>query len=485
MITISNKEHWLVEQSKSFPESLAIITSSEKINYKQYFEKSFQYFCQLYDFGVKRGDRIGILLNHSKEYLYLINAIWFCGAAAVPLNTRLTENELIQQIDNTGISVLIIDDKLYDFKKEISFKIVLLSALAQSSKVCEKFIIDDFDIYRNALIMFTSGSTGKSKAAVHTFESIYESTTALNEFIELTQDDIWLVSLPFYHIGGFMIFSRSLISGSKIAIPDSLKYDDIKTAINKFDPTHISFVSTTLYRLTEEKFKPKKKIKYVFLGGGPLDTSLCNNAIREGWNIVKVYGSTETCSMITALDNKNYLLKPDSAGKPLRNVDVKIVGSKGEFLNAFEKGEIAIKSKTLFKEYLNSENQGKYIDEYFLTGDYGWIDNDGFLYVESRREDIIITGGENVSIKEVENALKQLEEVEDAYVFPEKDKEWGQSISTAVVLKKEINLQEIKMKLSSQIASYKIPKQFYFVNEIPRTELGKIDKEKLMRLINK
>jgi len=483
MIAISNKEHWLIEQSKSSSELLAIITSSERIDYKQYFEKSFQYFCLLIDMGVKKDDRVGILSNNSKEFLFLVNAIWFCGATAVPLNTRLTENELLCQIENIGISFLFIEDRLYNFKKEIPGKIVLLSRLNQLKRNSENYFIHDFDINRNALIMFTSGSTGKSKAAVHTFQSIYESTSALNEFINLTIDDIWLASLPFYHIGGFMIFCRSLISKSKIAIPDSLKYDDIKTAIQKFEPTHISFVSTTLYRLIEEKFKPKKNIKYVFLGGGPLDTSLCDNAIKEGWNIVKVYGSTETCSMVTALKSKDYILKPESTGKPLKNVDIKIIGINGEFLNANEKGEIAIKSKTLFKDYVFSERSGRYIDEYFLTGDYGWLDEDGYLYVESRREDIVITGGENVSIKEVENAIKQLREVEDVYVFPEKDKEWGQSISAAVVLNNEISLAEIKRELISYIASYKIPKRFYFVKEIPRTELGKIDKEKLIKLI--
>lgn len=485
MITISNKHHWLIEQSKSESQLSAIITYSEKIDYKQYFEKSFQYFCRLFDLGVKKGDRVGILLNNSKEFLFLINAVWFCGATSVPLNIRLTENELIQQIKNIGISFLIIDDKLCNFTTEISGKIVFLSELNQLISNPKNYLIEDFDINRDAIIMFTSGSTGKSKAVVHTFNSIYESAAALDEFIDLNVDDIWLASLPFYHIGGFMIFCRSLISKSKIAIPDSLKYDNIKKAIQKFEPTHISFVSTTLYRLTEEKFKPKKNIKYVFLGGGPLDTSLCDNAIKNGWNIVKVYGSTETCSMISALKSKDYILKPESAGKPLKNVEIKIIGNNGEFLKANVKGEIAVKSKTLFKEYINSESKGRFIDEYFLTGDYGWLDEDGYLYVNSRREDIIITGGENVSIKEVENAVKQLKEIKDVFVFPEMDKEWGQSISAAVVLNEEISLSEIKAKLVSYIASYKIPKQFYFVNEIPRTEFGKIDKEKLIRLINK
>ncbi|MDH7605035.1 MAG: o-succinylbenzoate--CoA ligase [Melioribacter sp.] len=483
MIAITNKEHWLIEQSKSASELLAIITASERINYIQYFEKSFQFFCRLYDIGVRKNDRVGILFNNSKEFLFMVNAIWFCGAVAVPLNIRLTENELLHQIEKIGISFLVIDDKLYNFKKEIPGKIVLLSRLNQLKYTSENYFIHDFDINRDALIMFTSGSTGKSKAVVHTFESIYESTSVLDEFINLTGDDIWLASLPFYHIGGFMIFCRSLISKSKIAIPNSLNYDDIRTAIQKFEPTHISFVSTTLYRLIEEKFKPKKNIKYVFLGGGPLDTSLCDNAIKEGWNIVKVYGSTETCSMVTALISKDYILKPKSTGKPLKNVDIKIIGSKGEFLNTHEKGEIAIKSKTLFREYLSSENRGRNVDEYFLTGDYGWLDEDGYLYIDSRREDIIITGGENVSIKEVENAIKQLNEVEDVYVFPEKDKEWGQLISAAIVLNNEKTLSEIKRELISYIASYKIPKRFYFVEKIPRTELGKIDKEKLIKLI--
>lgn len=479
MNLIEKNNHWLYTQSINNPDSIAIISKTEKISYKEYYRYAVQYCCSLTESGIKNKDRVGVLLNNSKEFLFIINALWFCGAVPVVLNTRLTENELTQQIENIKLSYLIAEETR--FSKNF-VEVISLSYLKSKSQINQK-CIQDFDLKNDALIMFTSGSTGKSKAVVHTFENIYESVFSLNSFINLNDNDRWLASLPFYHIGGFMILCRSLISGSTLIIPSSIKHEELKYFIEKFEPTHISFVSTTLKKLINERFKANKNIKYVFLGGGPVEASLCKQAIKEGWNIIKVYGSTETCSMIAALSSKDFILKPDSAGKPLSNVNIEIVDSTGSFLKHNQKGEIAVKSKTLFKEYLFSTETKREIDGFFLTGDYGWIDEDGYLYVESRKDDIIITGGENVSAREVEDALNNLDEVEDAYVFPENDEIWGQSISAAVVIKYKIDIDGIKTKLGSLIANYKIPKNFYFVSEIPRTELDKVDKEKLNSII--
>lgn len=489
MINLSNTQHWLIKQAEKNPNSIAIITSDGKLSYKELFEKSLLTSSLLNKQGIKEGNHVGILFSHNQEFWILINALWFCGAIPVPLNIRLTNYELSYQIEKAKISSLIIEDNLKELSKSFSkIKIIFLSQIKYNTITnhqpsTNKYQLSTFDYQRLALIMFTSGSSGKSKAVVHTFENIYESVSALDSFADLSNEDIWLASLPFYHIGGFMILSRALIAGSSVAIPKSLKYNDIKISIQQFQPTHLSLVSTTLFRFLKEKFQPTKNIKYAFLGGGYLDPLLCTRAYQNGWNIVKVYGSTETCSMITALRSSELEIKPESAGKPLKNVQIKIVDESYSSLQPFQKGEIAVYSKTLFKEYYSISENSKLQNGCFLTGDYGWLDNDGYLFIDARREDIIITGGENVSAKEVEDAIKKLNAVKDAFVFAEEDELWGQSVSAVLVTIKNIDSSDIKKSLSKILASYKIPKSFYFISEIPRTELGKVDREKLMRII--
>ncbi|MCX7798179.1 MAG: o-succinylbenzoate--CoA ligase [Melioribacter sp.] len=486
MITISNYTYWLEEQAKLNQNIIAIIAQDKKINYKEYFKLSQTYFSYLRRLGIQKGDKVGLIIGNSPEFLFIINALWFCNAIPVPLNYRLTINELNQQINFLRIKHLIVDEKGYHFTKDINLKTISISDFKKKNSFKhEDYIIQDFSLNNEALIMFTSGSTGMPKAVVHTFESIMESVIALDSLVYLTKADIWLASLPFYHIGGFMIICRSLITGSTLVIPDSIKHESIKSSLLDYMPSHASFVSTTLYKLLEDNFIPPRNLKYVFLGGGPIDSTLYKKAIDLGWNVIKVYGSTETCSMVTALSINDYKEKIDSVGKPLKNVQLKIVDVNGNNLPPLQKGEIAIKSKTLMKKYYGIEEYKKTKDEFFLTGDIGWIDDDGFLFIESRKDNIIITGGENVNVTEVENAIRKLDFIEDVYVFPEKDLLWGQAISAAVVLAKKVEIDQIKKLLREFLPSFKIPKNFYFITEIPRNELGKVDKIKLMSQIKK
>lgn len=514
MINLTNKQYWLIEQ-KEFNSNLsadghdlsavrhdavAIITLKEKLFYKDFYEKSFSLSYFLTEQGIKEGSRVGILYSHNYKFWILVNALWFCGAIPTPLNIRLTIDELSVQIETAEINFLIVEDTFKEFSTSVKkstnsnrIKIISLNEINYGAYINNK--LSPFNYQNPALMMFTSGSSGKPKAVVHTFESIFESVKALDSFANLSTKDIWLASLPFYHIGGFMILCRALIAGSTVSIPNSLKYDDIKKSIEIFCPSHISLVSTTLFKLIKENYQPNKNLnrqpslKYVFLGGGPLDSSLCIEAYQKGWNIVKVYGSTETCSMVTALKSEELKIKADSVGKPLNGVQIKIVDSSTKLDETIsisspcKKGEIAIYSKSLFKEYVPHTTNEKLKDGFYLTKDYGWLDKDGYLYIESRREDIIITGGENVNIKEVEDAIKKIDGIEDAYVFAEENEVWGQSISAAIVTKTKIDSSELKRLLKPLLASFKIPKQFYFISEIPKTELGKINKEKLLKII--
>ncbi|KAF0139816.1 MAG: O-succinylbenzoic acid--CoA ligase [Stygiobacter sp.] len=489
MIKLTNMEHWLIEQARLSPNQIAIYTSDLRINYDKLLEQSLAAAEYLSSLGIKDGDNVCILSNHSYEFWIIVNALWLLGAVPVPLNTRNTIEEISWQI------------KHVDAKFIITFQ---PTQLVSNLKFVQHISLDDFDFQgniipnnllhssyytlRSSLILFTSGSTGNPKAVVHTFKSLYESVKAMDSFFSLSSDDLWLSFLPLYHIGGFMILVRSLLSGCGVIFPNNLKHEAVIDAMAEFNPTHVSMVSTTVKRIIDDDTEPNANLKYVFLGGGPLSPEICSQAVDAGYPIVKVYGSTETCSMIAVLKSTDLYIRPDSAGFAITNeikFNIKDEGANTEDTNGSTLGEVLISSPTLFKEYYNDQQstQTKIVDGFYHTGDYGCLDEEGFLYIESRREDIIITGGENVSAKEVEEALLSFSGIQDKFVFGLENENWGQIVCAAIVCR-NLSESEIKSQLKEKLAGFKIPKKFFFVEEIPRNEMGKIKRAELLRLLN-
>ncbi len=480
-------EHWLVEQSNRNPDHTAFLSSGKKVSYSELLHKSLKASARLAKLGVQQGDHVGIFAPHNYNIFVLANSIWFIGAVPVPLNNRLTLGEIEQQLFKAQARFLIIDG---------SFAQDFLSIKFQNRIVSEQILSDQnnnpqttlhtqkFNLKNIALIMFTSGSSGKQKAVVHTFNNLFCSVSALNNFAKLSNDDVWLASLPFYHIGGFMIPVRALLSGATVAFPDSPGTDDVVAALEKFQPSHISFVPTTLQRMIDRSVHPNKNLKYLFLGGGPTEKQLLSRAIENSWPVVKVYGSTETCSMAAAMNPQEVFNNPESSGKPLLNGEIRIVDEKQNETRVGNIGEILVKAGFIMKKYFDDEEETQRAlqEGWYRTGDFGYMDSGGFLHVEARRDDLIISGGENIDTKEVENIIIEHEKVSDAYVFGIDDSTWGQMLCAAVV-SRNLSDNELKTYMKQKIAAYKIPKQIYFVDEIPRNEMSKVDKKKLFEKI--
>ena len=474
MILLSNRKHWIHQAGNKFRDKIFIRTWKQTISYVGFYKECIQTAEYLKLKGVKKNDNTGILFKHDYNFFVIANACWILGAVPVPINIRNTFPETESQIKQVDIKYLITDNPFTElfFSKTITFNKKLISKI----KIPQKINSTAFTPNNNALILFTSGSSGTPKVVVHTFSSLYESVKALDSKFSLSQNDEWLASLPLYHIGGFMILIRALLSGSSMIFPNSLVHKNIVDSIYKFEPTHISIVPTTLKKLVDKKIAPVKRTKVVFLGGGPSQNHLCINAVKLGWKIVKVYGSTETCSMITALPAKSILSHPDSSGKALSDNKIKImIKNKIKNIENSETGEIVVKSKSLFKEYFRDKKttSQKFKDGYYLTGDHGKINKHGLLFVETRRDDIVISGGENISVKEISSAIISNPKVNDAHVFGIPDKKWGQKLCAAVVSKSKRN-PDLAAFLKNNVAGYKIPKNFYFVKEIPRNEMGKV-----------
>jgi len=466
MIAPWGKNHWLIEAAHAHPNTMAVMLEERSLTWRELHKEVLTAAEFLSRNEIVKDENVGILFRHNYSFFIIVNALWIIGAVPVPLNTKLTSSELCEQTAKADIYHVIADEYNSHCMADNDNAATIIYSPGRTGEQYSKAVAQ-IKPENNALIMFTSGSSGKPKAVVHTFKSIYESVKLTDSISNFQKTDVILTSLPLYHIGGFMMPVRALLAGCAGAYPESLQFEDLCEALSSFNPSIISLVPTVLIRLLEDNVKPSSKLRMAYTGGGPASDSLILNGFNAGWPIVKVYGSTETCSMVTALMPSELPIKISSAGKPLANVECIMYNA-----------ELCIKSPSQLKEYYKDaeETSARLINGFYHTGDFGKID-EGYIYIESRRSDIIITGGENVSAKEVETAIRQMDGIEDIHIFPLPDNKWGQIVCAAVQVNPDsgINTESIKEHLSGKLTGYKLPKKYFFLKKLPRTEMGKIN----------
>jgi o-succinylbenzoate---CoA ligase len=451
----------------------SIIKSEISISYHELFNHANQTAFAFSKKGIEKNIYIPLLIEDNYMFIKTVLALWYLGAIPVPINTKLLDEEINSILADYDFKFLIIDKKI-----ELNFRINELEIIDLSTLEIEDSEANSFsspDLENEAVVIFTSGSSGQPKGVVHTFSSLISNIKNANGILNHKENDRWLASLPFFHIGGFQIICRALFYGCSIILPQSLQTEDLSKTISKFNPTHLSLVSTQLERLIHQKIKPKLSLKVSLIGGGFVDNDLIIEADKLGWNPYRVYGSSETASLITAISANEIKIKPQSVGKAFNDVEIKISNES----------EILIKSNSLFKKYLDDEKEtsSQLIDGFFRTGDLGFIDDDGFLFIEARRTDLIVTGGENVNPIEVEKAILSIDGVKEVCVFPKPNKTWGQIVACAIVVENaSFDEKMIKENLKQKLAGYKIPKQFFFTNILPRTSLGKLEREKIRKM---
>jgi len=454
--------------------NVAIIDDTRSILFSELSEivcKTAQYY---FENGILPKSNVAIIGNNSIEYVITIYALWKLAAIPVPINTRLKESEINSIFKSSQCSNIIVD-KLFanclpNFPSiEMAYK---------NDGVAYK-INNNTNDNDTAVIIHTSGSSDVPKGVVTTNDNLYQSFLVLSQTFNFSNDDVFLASLPFYHIGGFSIISRALLSGGVLVIPKSLKQNDIVHSMKVHNASVVSLVPTMLKRFMDAEIKPNKNLRCLFLGGGASSNDLIYSALNNNWAIVKVYGSSETTAMVTACWGAELKKTPNSAGKPFSGITIKILNNFFNEVESGSVGEIAVKSKTIAKGYLNLTelwNKKKH-NEFYLTGDYGYLDKDGKLFVVARRTDLIVSGGENIDPREIESILNTHPKIIETFVFPIEDCEWGE-IPVAIIVPtkaKCLSNENVIDFLKPKIASYKLPRKIIFTNKIPRTELGKIN----------
>ena len=306
-------------------------------------------------------------------------------------------------------------------------------------------------------VLFTSGTTGSAKQVVLTRANHEASAIASAWNLGVAPDDRWLCVLPLHHVGGLAILWRSAIYGTTVVLQERFDPADAVGAIAAGEVTLASLVPTMLRRMREAGLRDAGRLRAVLLGGGPVPRDLLEWSAACGIPALQTYGMTETASQIATLRAEEAVTHHGSAGRPLLGVELRIGDG----------GEILVRGPMVAGSALAD-------DAWLHTLDRGRLDEDGFLHVEGRLDDVIVTGGENVVAGEVEEALMAHPAVADAAVAGRPDREWGQAVTAWVVLATHVPDGELRAHCGAHLAAFKVPKAFVRVDELPRNAAGKV-----------
>ena len=500
---------WLRYRSYATPTKTALLFGEERWTFAELDILTDQLCGWLSQWDLPKNRRVGVLMHNSLEYVLLIYAAARLNLTLVTFNSRLTSAEVEWQIGFTQCGVVLVDEanseKVHSAQK-------LSIGNWQLTTTCP-WGIDNFD--RNPSInsnnatqsiVFTSGTTGRPKAVPIRFEQHFYSAMASAYRLGVEHDDVWLSVLPLYHVGGMAVIFRSLLYGTAVDLHQRFDLEQINHALDNKPISMISVVPTMLYRLTETRQTWPDSMRLILVGGAAASPELVEAAgklSRDGKPLVATsYGLTEVASQFATQTPTDTLKKPGSVGRPFLFNELRIVrdeNDNGQHTagNGERKtdrstdpliGEIQIRGPVLMAGYLDNPavNSERFsADGWFATGDLGYLDADGDLYVVQRRSDLIISGGENVYPAEVEAALREHPAVKEACVIGLPDAEWGQIVAAMVEFLPEQQLTSGELIGFSQqtLARYKQPRFIELVAQLPQTASGKIERKQVESLL--
>jgi O-succinylbenzoic acid--CoA ligase len=483
-------EDWLTARARSRPDGLALLSGTQARSFGQWDAEAALMAARLRSVGVQAGQRVPLLLPNGFTYACAIFALWRVGAVPVPLNMRLSAPELAWQLGHLRANVLLMSAETYALASEAGGGLHLLDVGEVASPDMDSLWRyppqeaagppRPFDPQADALWMFTSGTSGRPKAARLSFHNLFMSALASAYTLGLLPQDRWLCLLPFYHIGGLSLLTRCCLYGCTLEFFPKFDAEAVNVHLHAHPVTLLSLVPTQLWRMLELRSKRQQPqaLRLVLLGGAAASSDLMARAQIGGVRVATTYGLTEAASQVATALPHQAIAKPASVGKPLIFSQVSIVGPEGQPLPAGQHGEIVVRGPTVMQGYAEDDaaNARTLRGGALHTGDLGYLDEDGDLFVLQRRSDLIVSGGENVYPSEVEAVLSQHPAIAEAVVVGAPDPEWGQIVCAALVLKQgqHASASDVLAFSRPRLAGYKQPRRLRFVDELPRNSLGKI-----------
>lgn len=476
------------------PERTAVFFNNEKVTFQELYGRASETAGKLQHLGIKKNDYIAVLLRNHIDTVIILFALQLAGVKAVILNNRLTPSEISWQIKDSQSSFLLLESFFSPVLKEISLPIKAITKEELSkldSPNSNPFIQSEIDLDDVCTIMYTSGTTGNPKGVMQTYGNHWWSSVGSALNLGFMEEDCWLCSVPLFHISGYSILMRSVIYGMPIVLHESFNVEKTIADIHDKKVTIMSVVSTMLTRILGELGDGRLPghFRCMLLGGGPAPKPLLEACVDKKIPVFQTYGMTETASQIVTLSPEYSLKKLGSAGKPLFPSQLKIELESGVEASPGEAGEIVVKGPNVTAGYLfRPEATAEKLKENWLyTGDIGYLDEDGFLFVLDRRADLIISGGENIYPAEIESVLLSHENVADAGVIGIEDEIWGQVPAAFIVPKSgaKLTVEELSEFCLERLAKYKVPNKFVFTEELPRNASRKLLRRRLNEFLDK
>jgi acyl-CoA synthetase (AMP-forming)/AMP-acid ligase II len=496
-------------QAHRYSDAKALVFRDKVLTYLQLHRQSNCVANALLDLGVKAQSRVAILAKDSLKSYEILFACSKINAVLVPINWRLAAPEVRHILIDANVEVLFVGAELYGLVKSIEeqldgvITIITLEENEQKRLNYNNWCQHHSDVDPNILIepndvavqMYTSGTTGRPKGVQLAHRSFFATLKEIarqgESWIGWNQRDKSLLTLPSFHVGGLWWAVYGLVSGAENILLASFIASDVLETIEKYRITKIAMVPAMMQILLAEPGCDEtdfSSLKHIVYGGSPIAQSLLKEAMDTfSCDFVQVYGLTETGAMAVTLsvDDHTYATphRLKSVGKPFSGVSVAILNSEGETLPSGQVGEICIKSLTNMIGYwkLPEATAKTLVDGWIHTGDAGYLDEEGYLYLCDRVKDMICSAGENVYPAEIENILQEHPAVAEVAVIGVLDSRWGEAVKAIVVPKSGMNItaRDAIDFARGKLADFKLPKSVDFAESLPKTPSGKLQKDKL------
>ena len=468
------------------------------ISFRQFSELTCQLANLLVKHGLKPGDRVAVQAPKTAEMVMLYGATIQAGGIFLSLNTDYKKDEISYFLNDAQPKILVCDTKktqeLENIAEQANVLMLTLdkegqgTLMAEANLMSKSFNTIDRSPDDLAALLYTSGTTGRSKGAMLTQNNLLSNAETLRGLWHITEDDVLIHALPIFHTHGlFVALNTALLSGTKVNFLPKFDIDQIFHAMNF--STVLMGVPTFYTRLLEDERLTKKQTKNMRLfvsGSAPLLAETHEDFTkRTGHHILERYGMTET-NMITS-NPYNEERRAGTVGTPLIGVEVIITDPETGYEKAEGKiGMIEVRGPNVFKGYWNmpeKTSQEFRQNGYFITGDLGKFSTDGYLSIVGREKDLIISGGYNVYPKEVEDVLNELDQIEETAVFGVPDSDLGELVVAAVVLAdtEKLNKGQTEHFVNKKLARYKQPKEYITLKRLPRNSMGKVQKIELRK----
>lgn len=432
-------DNWLAQRAQTCPDRPAVIAGPRSLDYATLEAEAVSAARRLGAKGVRRDSLVALTMAPGVEYAIALHALAKLGAVVCPLDARLGAEERERALAGERPAL------------------ELASPADLEGHEADLPLLGEIDLDRTFTRVLTSGTSGAPRPIPLTYGNHLWSAVGSAFNLGVEPGDRWLCCTPLSHVSGLSILVRSAIYGTTAVVHDGFDVDRVAESLERDGITIVSLVTTMLTRLLDAGAAIERP-RAILVGGGPVPEEVLAEALALGATVIQTYGLTETCSQVTTLSPDEAEGKRGSAGRPLLTTHVRIAD-----------GEILVQGPTVAPGATDQ-------DGWLHTGDGGRIDAEGFLWVEGRRDDVIVTGGENVVPEEVEEVLAAHPDVVEAAVIGRPDPDWQNAVVAFVVAVDGAmpEAEELRSWCAGRLAPYKIPKRIELAEGLPRTGSGKL-----------